>query len=159
MKRLTREVATQEPGYTDVIAALSRKLVLDTARAFVDRPLPGEPMPVPADDPAAATVRRACRYLGDNFARPMTVRDVAEQVNLGDRQLGRLFRKVLGVSVMDQLSKIRLEAARRKLLDPNTPIKQVARDCGYASVHHFTTLFHTRTGLTPAQFRRRGSGR
>lgn len=152
---LNDEIALKPPAYTQSIRGLTVKLLLETARTFTDG-VPSEELDAPVRSTAQAIARTATRYLRDNFARPIEVRDVAAQVHLSERHLSRLFHKETGVSVLEFLTNLRVETAQQLLLDKNLSIKQVARSVGYPDPHYFTTLFGRRTGLTPAVFRRSG---
>src|SRR5438067_2159198 len=122
-----------------VFEGLTRKLLLDTARAVVGNSVAGEqPTPVPHSE-AEAITQTAVRYLRDNFGRPIQIRDVAAQVYLSERHLSRLFHQVTGTTLLDVLVSLRLDAASQKLLDREIPIKTIARSVGYPDVHYFTT--------------------
>jgi AraC family L-rhamnose operon transcriptional activator RhaR len=156
LRLLTDEVALRRPGFTRAIDGLLAKLILDSARSAAPSARGGEAIEPPAAHPAEAVTRTAIRYLVDNLALRFEIRDVAAQVGLSERQLGRLFRQVTGKTILAYLTHLRLERARQLLLDRDLPIKQVARAVGYPDTHYFTTLFGKRTGMTPGQFRRSG---
>jgi AraC-like DNA-binding protein len=154
VKMLTEEIVHRKPGYVQVINGLVIKLLLDTARAVVDLPIVSERVDPPVRNADQATVQTLLRYLRDNYARPISIGDLAGQVHFSERHISRLFRKVLGRSVLDYVTQLRIEAASRLLLDPTRPIKRIATEIGYADVRYFTTLFRRETGLTPATFRK-----
>lgn len=151
LELMNDEIARQPPGYTQAIHGLAAKLLLDSARAFTAGIAP-EPL-ASAERGAKSVVATAVRYLRDNYARPIEVRDVAAQVHLSERHLSRLFARETGKSIVDYLTDLRIEAAGQLLLDEQVPIKQVARAVGYPDPHYFTTLFGRRTGMTPGVFR------
>jgi len=155
LELLTEEVAAKAPGYVAAIEGLIVKLVLDTARAVTDLVVPAAPGLHPCRS-ADVVVQSVVQYLRDNYNRPVSVRDVAAQVHLSERQTSRLFHAAMHVSIMEYLTALRLETAAQLLLDHRRSIKEVAEACGYANVQHFTTLFHRRIGLTPAVFRHQG---
>lgn len=151
LELLTEEITNKSPGYTHAINGLATKLILDTARAYTDG-VPAEPAPV-FDRGAKSVVQTAIRYLRDNYARPIEVRDVAAQVHLSERHLSRLFVRETGRSILEYLTDLRIDAASQLLLDDSLPIKQVSRTVGYPDPHYFTTLFGKKTGMTPGVYR------
>jgi AraC family L-rhamnose operon transcriptional activator RhaR len=159
LNMLTEEVADRAAGYTLAIDALALKLLLDTARCVTERSVPGETIEPTPHNENQAIASTAIRYLRDNFARPIEVRDVAAQVHLSARHLSRLFHEITGMTVLAYLTKLRIEMASQLLLEKEIPIKQVARSVGYPDSHYFTTLFGKQTGLTPAVFRNSGGTR
>ncbi len=161
---LAREAAAPGPAFDDLVASLSAILVIDTARSVVDDPTLA---PTAYPDRASATreeqvARTMVRYLQDNYAREVPVRDVAAQVHLSARHAARLFRAFTGTTMHAYLVRFRLEVAAQRLLERGSAerpasIAEIARSCGYPDVRHFTTVFRRRWGVTPGVFRS-GSG-
>lgn len=151
---LTEEIGQMRPGYETIIRGLLVKLLLDTARAVVD--LPAEAMPESSVSVAEQTAQKIARYLRDNYNRRVLVRDVAAQIHLSERHTSRLFQEVMGVTILDYLTELRLEIASQRLLDRQLSVKAVALASGFPDVHYFTALFRRRTGMTPSAFRERG---
>jgi AraC-like DNA-binding protein len=155
---LCEEMMRAEPGYLKAIEPLSFKLVLDTARAVTDTSKIFQAVAPPPRAPSTAseTAQIIVRYLQDNFSRRTEVRDVASQVHLSERHVSRLFRQATGTSILDYLTRLRMETAARMLLENELSIKQIARAVGYPDAHYFTTLFGRWMKATPAAYRRSG---
>ena len=155
---LSEEMMRAEPGYLKAVEPLSFKLVLDTARAVTDTSRIFQPVAPPPRAPSTAseTAQIIVRYLQDNYSRRTEVRDVASQVHLSERHVSRLFRQATGTSILDYLTRLRMETAARMLLENELSIKQVARAVGYPDAHYFTTLFGRWMKMTPAAYRRSG---
>jgi AraC family L-rhamnose operon transcriptional activator RhaR len=154
LELLTEEVVSRAPGYRRNVAALVGNLIVDTARSVVDAPIAVE-MPEPGQREATGMlVQRMARYLRDNYAGSVQIRDVAAQVHLSERHTSRLFHQAMGVSIKEFVTALRLEAAEHMLLNGRMPIKEVGEAAGFPDVQHFTTVFRQRRGLTPAAFRR-----
>jgi AraC family L-rhamnose operon transcriptional activator RhaR len=150
---LTQEIAERAPGFRNSIDGLATKLILDTARAVAPHTPASVPLAIRSDDIERNVAARMARYLQDNHMRPITVRDAAAQVNLSERHAARIFRRSSGVTIKSYVLNLRVEAASRRLITTRDAIKQIAEECGFGDVQHFTTTFRTRTGLTPAAFR------
>ncbi|MFI5708923.1 helix-turn-helix domain-containing protein [Kribbella sp. NPDC051620] len=151
---LASEAAEPRSGYGEAVAALGATLVLDTARAFaLDRDLSVAPV---VRERGPVVVEAMQRHLLDNLARPVTVREVAAAVHLSERHAERLFRQVVGASMMSTLRRMRLELAAQLLFDPAYTVTEVARACGYSDVRPFSTAFRSRYGKSPTEFRASG---
>ena len=155
LKMLTAEIVDRAAGYPTVIQGLVAKLILDTARATVGRQIRAEQVDSPMRSEAEAVVANACRYIRDNLSRSISLRDVAAQVHLSERHLGRLFSQVKEMTVGDSITQMRMDEAAHLLLNQHWPVKKVAAAVGYPDVRYFTTLFRKRVKMTPAVFRRR----
>jgi transcriptional regulator GlxA family with amidase domain len=53
---------------------------------------------------------------------------------------------------------LRLDAARRMLVETDRSIKEIAAAIGYAHASHFSTAFRRQFGVTPSQQRERAGG-
>lgn len=78
---------------------------------------------------------------------------VTARVNLGRRQLDRLFIDALGISTREYWDRLREQAATRLIKDSRQPAKQIAYSLGFRQASHFTKWFTQRTGRTPSAFR------
>ncbi len=155
LELLTEEIVQKEPGYVQAIEGLVVKLLLDTARAVVEV-LPQFILDdLSAKSPEETVIHMVVRYLRDNYNHAISIRDLAAQVHLSERHICRLFRKMMGMSILEYLTKLRVEIAAQLLLERRLAIKEVAQTVGYPDVRYFTTLFRQYTGLTPAVFRQK----
>jgi transcriptional regulator GlxA family with amidase domain len=71
------------------------------------------------------------------------------------RSLSRLFRKELNVSPAEFVERVRIDRARRDLLDTNAPIKSVASRCGFVTRRRMDRAFARTISATPTEFRAR----
>jgi AraC-like DNA-binding protein len=65
----------------------------------------------------------------------------------------RQFRKSVGTSPIAWLRYERIKQAKRRLVDSDDAIKEVARQVGYSDQYFFSKDFKKMTKLTPTQFR------
>lgn len=80
----------------------------------------------------------------------------AEEQGISRRQLDRMFRRALGVTVTARIWERRLSYAADVLKDPahaQRSITDVALSCGFESPAHFTRSFKTSYKLTPSEWR------
>ncbi|GAB3765628.1 helix-turn-helix domain-containing protein [Microlunatus parietis] len=154
IRALADEAEQPRSGQAGMLAGLGATLVIETARAFADEDdLALATRPVDRRSVAVAAMER---YLLDNLARPLLVRDVAAVVHLSERHAERLFQSQTGESLMAALRRLRLERAARLLLESTNPVTEVARRSGYPEVRPFSTAFRRRYGQPPTLFRRTG---
>jgi AraC-like DNA-binding protein len=153
---MAREIETRQAGFLTVLRGLCERLLIELARAFGNAPTTSEELPESRFQDGPGVVQEAIRYIRDNLARPLEIGDVAAQVGLSERHLGRLFRGHRHQSVLEFITDERIMLASQLLLERELSIKQVARTVGYPDPHYFTTLFGRRTGKTPSEFRRAG---
>jgi AraC-like DNA-binding protein len=105
----------------------------------------------PSGSPAA--LRRAVAYLEEHANASVTMPDVAAAARVSVRSLQVLFRRHLGVTPVEHLHGIRLEAARRELLEAAqegpVAIGEVAARWGFANSGRFARVYAARFGELP----------
>jgi AraC-like DNA-binding protein len=101
----------------------------------------------------AEAVDRAVSLIRAHFAEPDTLRRLSEVAWLSRFHLHRVFCEVTGVSPGRFLAAVRMEAAKRLLLDPRFRVMDVCYEVGYGSVGTFTTQFTALVGVQPRRFR------
>jgi LacI family transcriptional regulator len=105
-----------------------------------------------ADDPAVA---RAVRFIHDNAARQINVPDVAREARVSRRTLERRFADVMGRTVLEEITRCRLERAKRLLLETDMPVYRVAPLSGFSSAKNLIRVFQLSEGQTATMFRDR----
>src|SRR5882724_247092 len=97
-------------------------------------------------------VRRALDAMRENVARDWSVIDLAQAAGVSSRSLQRQFRACLGKSPAVALRDIRLDCARRALLQclPDIRVMDVALRCGFQHFGRFSVAYRRRFGETPS---------
>ncbi|MBI1337005.1 MAG: helix-turn-helix domain-containing protein [Phycisphaera sp.] len=98
-------------------------------------------------------VAGAMRYILEHAHERIGVKDVAFQAASTRRTLERRFRKVLDRSVMQEITRCRLERLKRRLSENDTPIKTLVRDSGFNNVRVLYETFVREEGLSPSAYR------
>jgi LacI family transcriptional regulator len=107
--------------------------------------------PVLQADPLVAD---ALRYLRDHAGRLIGVPDISSHVGVSRRTLERRFRSALGCSLHDELTRCRLERAKRLLRETDLPAYRVAEAAGFGNIQPMMRLFRRKLGCTPSDWRR-----
>jgi AraC-like DNA-binding protein len=85
---------------------------------------------------------------------PHSLQTLAREVGLNDFKLKKGFKETFGNTVFGYLHDLRMEEARRLLLDSaGMPIHEIATYCGYEHAQHFTRSFKKKYGVTPGSLR------
>lgn len=88
-----------------------------------------------------------------NIETPVTPNRIAESVGLSLRQLERLFHKYCASTPQRYYLALRLEHARRLLLETDMSILSASIAAGFASQSHFTKCYRNHYHRTPKQER------
>jgi AraC family transcriptional regulator len=99
-------------------------------------------------------LRRVEEYIRSNLSEAITVAELSGVAGISDRHFLRAFRESVGATPLKYVRALRIEEAKRRLLDESDSITRIAFDCGFSQAQHFTTTFRLTTGTTPSAFRR-----
>lgn len=117
----------------------------------------------PAQKPHRATARQqravaaADAHLARNYARTVHLDDVAQVAACSPFHLSRVFRRLRGIGLHQQLVQLRLREAVDRLQDHHDSLTDIAMNLGFSSPSHFSTCFRDNFGVSPRRFRRNGS--
>jgi AraC-like DNA-binding protein len=101
--------------------------------------------------PGDYRVKKVTRYISMHFSEKLTVKALADMVNLNTTYFGGLFKKETGGSVHQYLTKIRVRNAENLLQSGNFMVKDAAELCGFSDVIHFYRLFRALRGFPPSR--------
>ena len=101
-------------------------------------------------DPRAA---KALRYMWDYLDLPLTVEDIAREVDISTSTLERLFRKYLNRGVKEELRRKRLEYACDLLKSTDMTIDEITKAIGFNSKPYLHRTFLKEYGMTPKTYR------
>lgn len=93
-------------------------------------------------------------WLKSNLQDDVDFHKVAELFAVSYRTMTRRFRTAIGLSPLEYLQKIRLDAATDLLASSNLEIKDIAITVGFSSQGQLTRLFKGLFGQTPSEYRK-----
>jgi LacI family transcriptional regulator len=102
---------------------------------------------------------RARRFIGEHACDPCSVDDVLRVVPVNRRWLERNFASHFGRTVHNEITRVRIETAKRLLRGSEFSLDAIAARCGFAESKRFYVVFRNVTGTTPAAYRRSASAR
>ena len=107
------------------------------------------------DKSSAQTLHKALTYLKENYQYSVSMQDVASACGMNYYHFSRFFKSVTNKSFNSYLLDLRLELAQQKLLQDDSPVSDIAMDCGFEYVSYFIQRFKKKTGLTPKEYRQK----
>lgn len=129
------------------------------AQAFRLAALLAQHMPPPESAPAVdrrfVALRDMAGYVQRHYAGKISLAQIAAAGNVSVGTCCEIFRKRLGQTPIDYLTRYRLEKGAEKLDNPDLSITEIAFSVGFASASYFSECFKRRLGLTPSDYRRR----
>jgi AraC family transcriptional regulator len=144
-RRLCREFHQHDAASQLAIEALVLEVLAGVARM--------DPGPSTCDCPPN-WLRRVRERLHDRLAENVTLTSLAESAGVHVTHLARAFRRYHGCSVGEYVRRLRVEAAKRQLIQTEARLADIAAGAGFYDQAHFARVFQRLTGQTPSVFRR-----
>ncbi|TES57947.1 response regulator transcription factor [Halalkalibacterium halodurans] len=88
-------------------------------------------------------------YIEKHLAENITLQDIADELYISRNYLGQIFKKVVGESFKNYVTRLRMEKAKKMIQEGNFLIYEVSEKVGYVNPAYFTTMFKKYTGYTP----------
>lgn len=122
--------------------------VRETARRLWSKPLGEESV----KEPSNPFIKKAIRFMREQYSRNIGTVDIADHVKLSRSYLSDLFSKEMGESLIETLTRIRIEEAKRKLRSGEMKVYEIAEAVGFADPKSFAKTFKRLVGCTPKEF-------
>lgn len=79
-------------------------------------------------------------HLIDHLSQENNIEDLAELVSMSPRNLSRVFKEKTGTTILEYLTKLRLEFARTMLNNPEFTIEYIASRCGFKTARQLQRI-------------------
>lgn len=141
---IVEEAASDGSGKIMAVEALSETLTVDCLRLLVDERERADTGPL---DPRLHAV---VDMIGENYAEPLTVDDLARAAALSRFHFSRLFKEQMGMSPYQYLVKVRVERAAELLRGGRRNVTEAAFSVGFQDLSRFSRAFAARFGRKPS---------
>ena len=99
-------------------------------------------------------IKRMVSFIYGNYAKNITLAEIAASASVSKSECNRCFRKYFGVTPFQFLNEHRIEHASQLLLTTSDPVKNISLSCGFEDAGYVIRLFKKTKGVTPAAFRK-----
>lgn len=98
-------------------------------------------------------IRRAEEYIRENYAKKISLYEIANYLELSESYTSRLFNKYKGRNIPTYINELRIEKAKKFLKETNMKIYEIASKVGFVSNTAFYIAFKKSEGISPIEFR------
>lgn len=95
------------------------------------------------------------RFIFEHYPRDISIEELAQLAHLSVSALERRFKKHLAKTPNQFINEVRLENARRLLVETQIPVAQVAYQCGFSEPSYFSKQFRRLFGEIPSRLRKK----
>lgn len=104
-------------------------------------------------DSVPPIIKSAVSYIKTNVTKPITVKQIANILNINQTYMSKLFKKHMGTSVSSYITAQRVEKAKEMLPLTNVSLAAISEELCFSSQPHFQSTFKKYTGMTPLEYR------
>ena len=100
----------------------------------------------------------AMEYIRQHYNEPeLGLNDICSYLNIGTSYFSTIFKEATGGTILEFLSKTRMEKAKELLCSTNMKVAQISERVGFANVSYFCRSFREYYGSSPESYRK-GTG-
>ncbi|MEO2203828.1 helix-turn-helix domain-containing protein [Paenibacillus pabuli] len=99
-------------------------------------------------------LQQSIRYIRDHYNQPITVDDLAADIQLTRSSYTRQFKEMTGKLPLDYVNSIRLERSKQLLQLTDDRLHDIAQNVGFSNEYYFSRRFKQYAGISPGVYRR-----
>ena len=104
-------------------------------------------------------VKNAMNYIEENYQHKLTLGEVAEKTYVSQWHLSKLLNRHVGQSFSEILNHVRIEEAKKLLVDPALRIGDISEQVGFLDLAHFSRVFKKQEGVSANEYRNKILGK
>lgn len=98
-------------------------------------------------------ILKAQSYIEKNYTDKISIEFLSAKLNIGRRNFDRRFIKATGITPLDYLQRVKIEAAKKSLENTRKTVNEVMYDVGYNDTKAFRDVFSRVTGMSPIDYK------
>jgi|SRR5690625_32192 len=98
-------------------------------------------------------IAEVIKYINQHYKKDISLSLLANQFNLSEQYISRLFKQVTGVTLINYLNAVRINQAKRLLLETSMKVNDISKRVGYSNNVHLWRVFKRFTGYSPSEYR------
>lgn len=95
------------------------------------------------------------KYIEDNYANPdLSLNHISMRFGINGKYVSQLFKEEFGIKFVDFLIGLRVEHAKKMLLETEKSINEISLNVGYVHTISFGRIFKKMSGVSPGDYRK-----
>lgn len=100
-----------------------------------------------------AVILEAQLFIEEHFQEKISIEQMSLRLGVGRRNFDRRFIKATGLTPLDYLQRVKVEAAKKSFEHSRKSVSEVMYDVGYNDTKAFRDVFSRVTGTTPVDYK------
>ncbi len=107
-------------------------------------------------DEQQKVIERAKDFMKNHLSEKINLKQISEHVYLSESYFSVLFKKVTGMTYVAYIQELRMNEAKRLLVETDDKIYEICDRIGYSDYKYFSGQFKKLVAMTPKEYRRQG---
>ncbi|MCX7787687.1 MAG: helix-turn-helix transcriptional regulator [Spirochaetes bacterium] len=99
-------------------------------------------------------ISKAREFIEKKYKYPITFKKVAEYIGVSPSYFLHLFKKEMGITFSEYVTNIRIQMAKKFLLEGKLTITEIAYEVGFRNPNYFSYVFKKTVGISAKEFKR-----
>jgi len=99
-------------------------------------------------------MEKSIHFINENFNQPLYLNDIAHQNYMSSSTYSRYFKATTQYKFSDYLQKIRIDHAKKDLINTDQSLIEIALNNGFSNSSVFSKVFKTMVHMSPSQYRK-----
>lgn len=106
-------------------------------------------------EPTDPIVQAILQYISTHYREKIAIANLVEALHYSDRYISQKFQKAFGTTVIDYLTRYRIQCALTLLREDSLPITDIGYACGMGEYKYFSHVFKKYMHCSPKKYRGR----
>lgn len=99
-------------------------------------------------------IQQAVEYIKENYDKDLNMAVVSNYISMNYSLFSYAFKQYTGSNFVTYLKNIRMEEAKRLLVETDLRVNEISETVGYDNEKHFMKIFKSSCGVSPSEFRK-----
>jgi len=96
---------------------------------------------------------RVIEFMEENYQKDVSLEEFAEIMHVSPPYFCKIFKMAIKMTPIEYIQMLRIESAKRMLLQTNLKVKDIANAVGYKDSSYFSLIFKKREGISARRYR------
>lgn len=153
LKSILKDILYEKDYYgnysEDLIICYLKEFIIKSIRLFFKKTSLTQLHSSMQENTNNALVNLALDYIYTHTNEKITINKLANKVSISPSYLSRIFKDVMGVTIIDYVNNYRLEKSKEYIKSTELSLTQIAEILGFSSIHYFSKQFKKRYNVSP----------
>lgn len=102
-----------------------------------------------------ASIENACIYIKKHYREDISLTEMTQYTHFSTSRFSALFKRHTGNTLIEYVNRLRIEEAKKQLVETAFSVSEIAEQTGFSAVSYFTRVFKASVGLSPLEYRKK----